>query len=197
MTCGEQFSTALIARMAKPIILVCEERDQWIIAWRRALAATQDVVRPVRSVAQCASELAVAPASLVALEVTQGRAAALLSTIARWRHRFGGMRVIGMLSPSADDDGFDDGMEPLLYEAGATLVVRSALEIPAAARIARRHLSQAPLAPLPLREALLARLPWEQFATPAFAASGFARGERSSDGSAAPPAALPESPMGP
>jgi hypothetical protein len=189
-------------RLANPTILVCEEHDRWILAWRRALAVAGDRLRPVRTLSQCAAELAAAPGSLVALEVTDDRAAAALSTLSRWRRRYAAVRVIGMLGPSAGDDPSADELEPLLYEAGAMLVVRSALEVRAAARVARKHLSLAPPARLPLREAILDRLPWAEFATPGFSAAGFASmgfstPEFVSGGTAAAPTPPPALPAGP
>ncbi len=187
----------MTSRLANPSILVCEEQDRWILAWRRALGNAGDRLRLVRTLSQCAAELAAAPGSLVALEVTGNRAAAALSALARWRRRYAAVRVIGMLGPPAADDQSADELEPLLYEAGAVLVVRSALEVPAAAGVARRHLSLAPPARLPLREAILDRLPWAEFATPGFFTPGFATPEFASGGTAAAPNPPPALPAGP
>jgi hypothetical protein len=105
--------------------------------------------------------------------------------------------VNGLLGPSAGDEPSADELEPLLYEAGAVLVVRSALEVPAAARVALKHLSLAPPARMPLREAILDRLPWAEFATTGFSSPGFSTPEFVSGGTAAAPTPPPALPAGP
>jgi PleD family two-component response regulator len=157
--------------MALPSILVCEQRDRWSLAWRRALGAAGVKLRSARSLHQCATELADSPCSLVAIEITPENAASLLSAITRWRRRYPDVRIIGMIGETAGC------WEPMVREAGAVLVIHSALDVPAAAQLALRHLSKAPRERLSLRGAILKRLPWSEFATPGFHPTGMTAGD--------------------
>jgi hypothetical protein len=138
----------------RPRILLCAGDPRWESAWRRADAAAP-IIRAA-SLDSCRTFRAVAPASVVVLELPHVSPAEVLAWLAerpRWR-----------------DDGMtillgDASLEPArfqLLECGADLVVTNERQVPEAAKCARRHLAHWDESQLTFRERVWAKLPWEK-----------------------------------
>lgn len=134
-------------------LIVCEKTGRWAVALRRALGGRPRVYE-TRSLAECWDELAASPASWLALEASEANLDKLWGRLATLGHRFPlacamvcGQRAIAPY-------------EWLLREAGAVHAVFSPRELGGAARLAVRHLAQAPEPTQSPRERIWSRLPW-------------------------------------
>jgi len=145
-------------------LIICEKSGRWTLALRAALRGSLRIVE-TRALAQCEEALAASPALLVALEVTGRSLGPALDFVARVHQNFPAARVVALLDPSSESAA------ALLREAGVADVFHSPQQAAAIARLAQRHAALAPVDDRPMRELLAARLPWQAWATPGFAAS--------------------------
>ena len=162
-------------------LIICEKSGRWALAVRSVLRGSlrSDSVGGLRSdsvggglrivetrtVTHGYEALAAAPASLVALEITGKNLSTALDFVAHVHQNFPAACVVALLDPSSESAA------ALLREAGVADVFCSPLESAAIACLAQRHADLAPADDRPLRESLAARLPWQAWATPGFAAS--------------------------
>jgi hypothetical protein len=133
-------------------LIVCERSGRWAVALRRELADVR--VYETRSLVDCFGVLAEAPASFLIVELTGGSAAALLERMARLGRDFPLARMAVVADRSLA------GYEWLMREAGAVHFVCSVRQSGPLARLALRHLAQAPAPPRSLTEQIWAGLPW-------------------------------------
>ena len=145
-------------------VIVCEKTGRWAAALRGSLRQDRVSFVETRSLSQCAEALRASPVSLVAVEVTAPSLEPAASFIARACRSCPAARIVVLL------DAEVNSAQPLLREAGAVEVLLSVGEMPALARLARRHLALVPPQKLGLRKAIAERLPWKRSQTPAFAA---------------------------
>lgn len=145
-------------------LIICEKSGRWALVLRSALQGSVRLVE-TRAVTQCEESLRAVPTSLVALAITGQNLSAALDFLSRTSKHFPAARLIALLEPESES------AEPLLREAGVADVFHSLQQAPAIARLALRHAAQVPAEDRPLRELVAARLPWQAWATPGFAAS--------------------------
>ena len=134
-------------------LIVCERSGGWAVALRRELAAAVRV-RESRSLADCWEMLAAAPASFVVVELTPGNAALLLRQMARLQGDFPLARVAVVADRSLGCYQWP------MREAGAVHFVCSPRQSGPLARLAARHLAQAPAPQRSLTQQIWASLPW-------------------------------------
>ena len=106
-----------------------------------------------RTLADCGKELAASPASFAVLELS-GEPAAVLRFLARQPREFPAARL------AVAADGSRAGDEGLLREAGAVHFLSSPRQAGLLARLACRHLAQAPPPLQGLSERIWSGLPW-------------------------------------
>lgn len=147
-------SALLPAGAAAARLIVCERSGSWAVALRREMAATAIRVDETRSVAECWELLARAPASLVIVELTAAGATALLRRMAHFQRDFPLARLAVVADRSLAD------YQWLIREAGAVHFTCSPRQLGPMARLARRHLAQAPGPQRSLSEQIWATLPW-------------------------------------
>jgi hypothetical protein len=150
--------------MPTALLILCEKSSRWAVALRSALRGNVRLAE-TRALTQCEEALRAAPASLVALAISDKNLGQALDLSARMIKDFPAARLIALLEPDSES------AEPLLREAGAADVFYSPWEAAAIARLAQRHLALSPAEDRPLRESIAADLPWRAWATPGFAAS--------------------------
>jgi hypothetical protein len=123
------------------------------VALRRELAGAGVRVWETRSLADCWDELTKSPASFLIVELAHDLAP-LLQRLARLPRTFPAARaaVVSERSLAA--------YEWLLREAGAVHFLLSPREVAPLARMACRHLAQAPSSPQSLTERIWTTLPW-------------------------------------
>ena len=145
---------ALVVESALPArLIVCERTGRWAVTLRRELAEAGVRVWETRTLADCWTELAASPASLVVLELG-GDVAGLLGRMARGPREFPQARLAVVA-----DRGLA-GYEWLMREAGAVHFVASPRQVGTLAQLACRHLAQAPPPQQSLTERIWASLPW-------------------------------------
>lgn len=136
-------------------LIVCERTGRWAVALRRELADAGVRVWETRTLADCRDELTRHPASFAVVELGSNVAGSLrlLADQPRW---FPAARLAIVADRSQAD------REPLLREAGAVHFVCSPRQVGLLARLACRHLAQAPSPQQNLAERIWAALPWQQ-----------------------------------
>jgi hypothetical protein len=144
--------------------ILCEKSGRWALALRSALRGRVRLVE-TRALTQCHAALRAAPTSIVALEITDKSLSPALDFLARVGEAFPAARVVVLL------DGELQPAELLFREAGAADVFDSTLQAGAIVRLVQQHVALSPAEDLPLRKLVAARLPWNAWATPGFAAS--------------------------
>ena len=147
-------SVLLPAGAAAARLVVCERSGRWAVALRRELDAAALRVHETRSLADCWEMLAEAPASFVVVELTPGNVAALLRQMSRLQGDFPLTRLAVVADRSLA------GYRWLMREAGAVHFVCSRRQSGPLARLAARHLAQAPAPRLSLTQQIWASLPW-------------------------------------
>jgi hypothetical protein len=122
--------------MSKPTVIVCEKSGDWAAALARHLP-NEIEVRQTRGLGECATVLATAPASLLALKLTCENLPGVLVLLGN----------LGRKHPQAVAVVLAErGLEPcewLLREAGAVHFTTSPREGDEVARLAVRHFSRA------------------------------------------------------
>jgi DNA-binding NtrC family response regulator len=147
-------TTLLPENAAPPRLIVCEQTGQWAVALRRHLAPAGPRIHETRTLADCWEMLAQGPAGFVVAELTRVNGEALLDRIVRCGCECPLARVAVVADRSLAD------VEWLVREAGAVHFCASPRRLEPLARIARRHLRQAPRPKRAMEERILARLPW-------------------------------------
>lgn len=134
--------------------ITCERTGRWAVALRRAMP--EIVLRETRTAAECGDELAAAPASVVAIEVSAARLDEAAAFVADLAGRYPSARVVVVAERGLAQ------YEWLFRELGAAAWTDSPRDLAAVVAIARRHLAEA-ASPAPgIREQILARLPWSE-----------------------------------
>ncbi len=134
-------------------LIVSERTGCWAVALRRELAHGGVRVWETRSLADCWDELANSPASFLIVELGRDLAP-LLHRLLTLPRTFPAARVAVVSQRSSAP------YEWLLREAGSVHYVCSPRDVAPLARMACRHLSQAPSPPQSLAERIWTALPW-------------------------------------
>lgn len=134
-------------------LIVCERSGRWAIALRRELAGAGVRVWETRQWVDCWDELAASPASFVVAEFDP-RAEELLERLVRLPRDFPAARV------AAVTDRRWSEYDALVREAGAVDFVDSPRKAGRLARLACRHLADAPTPSRSLIERIWDGLPW-------------------------------------
>ncbi len=135
-------------------LIVCERTGRWAVALRRELAGSGVRVWETRTLADCRDELIASPASFVVVELGRGNVERLLRLLARQPRRFPAARIAVVADRSSADH------EWLMREAGAVHFLSSPRQAGLLARLACRHLAQAPAPSQGMAERIWASLPW-------------------------------------
>ena len=143
-----QFSEPSAAKL-----IVCERTGRWAVVLRRELAEEGVRVWETRTLTDCRAELAENPASFVVVELGKN-AAGLLRLLANQPRQFPAARLAVVADRSRAD------YEGLMREAGAVHFLCSPRRVGLLARMACRHLAQAPPPQQGLAERIWASLPW-------------------------------------
>lgn len=138
--------------------IVCERSGQWAAGLRRHLPP-EIRLRETRGLADCRSELAAAPASLVVVEVTAANLDAALELLADAGRRFPLARVVAVAQRGSEF------YEWLLREAGAIHFTTSPRAADVLARLAVRHAARLPLPRTAFVTQIWDALPWQDAAT--------------------------------
>jgi hypothetical protein len=144
--------------MGRSSLIMCERRGTWAVAVRRHLPLELRL-RETRSAADCLAELAAAPASLVALELTRARPEVALSLVREIDLAFPLARSVVMA-----DRGLES-WEWLVREAGAVHFTTSPRDAAALARLASRHAARAPVPKLSFAALIWESLHWPDAAS--------------------------------
>jgi DNA-binding NtrC family response regulator len=134
--------------------VVCEREGRWAVALRRALERRKVVPRQTRSIDECEAELKAAPASLLAVELTETNLDGILELLARVTQHYPKARTIILAERGLRSH------EWLLREAGALHFETSPRRIERLASVIYRHLARAPKRASNLSEAIWNALPW-------------------------------------
>jgi hypothetical protein len=137
-------------------LIVCERTGRWAVALRRELAEAGVPVCETRSLADCWAALAEAPGSFVVAELTTANVVGLLARMARQQRDFPLARLAVVAERRLSL------YEWFMREAGAVHFTCSPRQLGPLARLACRHLAQAPAPPQSLNERLWAALPWKR-----------------------------------
>jgi hypothetical protein len=135
-------------------LIVCERSGRWATVLRRELGPEAVRVHETRNLTDCWAMLAEAPASFVIVELSAGGVVALLRQMTRLEPDFPLARVAVVAARSLA------GYEWLMREAGAVHFACSPRQFGPLARLALRHLAQAPAPQRSLPQQIWASLPW-------------------------------------
>ena len=135
-------------------LIVCERTGRWAATLRRLTATHTLAITETRSLAGCWEELQRSPASVLALEVTPGSAAALAARLMELETVY--PHAIAVLLASRQWRWLADA----LREAGARHVVSELRGCRPLIRLVSRHLAKAPQPDQSWRERVWDRLPW-------------------------------------
>jgi hypothetical protein len=134
-------------------LIVCERSGRWAVALRRELADAGVRVWETRTLADCRDELVENPASFAVIEFGRN-VGGLLRLLTSQPHRFPAARLAVVADRSQAD------YEWLMREAGAVHFLCSPRQAGLLARLACRHLAQAPAPQQTLAERIWSNLPW-------------------------------------
>ncbi len=148
-------SVLLPRRAAAAALIVCERSGGWAVGLRRALQGAEVRIRETRSVTECWEELAEAPGGFVVVELTSAAAGELLGRMVRLQ------RDLPLARLAVVADRSLAAYEWLMREAGAVHFTCSPRQLGPVARLARRHLAEAPVPPQTLTDQIWASLPWK------------------------------------
>lgn len=141
-------------------LIVCERTGRWASALRRDLGASGPRVHETRHLDDVWSELKAARASLVVVEATLPRLAAVVNWLSRLGRDYPRARAIVV------GDADVTAAEWLLREAGAPWVHGSLRDPAIVVRLARRHLGEFRSADRTWRQQRFDQLPWPDAADP-------------------------------
>ena len=136
-------------------LIVCERLGRWAAGLRRELGGADVRPQETRGMADCWGVLAEAPASLAVVELTTAGAGELLGRMAWLPQDFPLARVAVVADRSLADCGW------LMREAGAVYFTCSPRRLGPLARLACRHLAQAPAPQQTVEQRIWASLPWK------------------------------------
>jgi hypothetical protein len=136
-------------------LILCERTGRWAVALRRELADAGVRVWETRTLADCRDELVENPASFAVVELGSNPTG-LLRLLAGQPRRFPAARLAVVTDRSQAD------YQWLLREAGAVHFLCSPRQVGLLARLACRHLAQAPPPQQTLAERIWSALPWGQ-----------------------------------
>ncbi len=139
-------------------LIICERKGLWAAVVRRTLPR-EIMLRETRSLAECHEELAMAPASLLAVEISPGRLPELLDLLADAGRSFPLARVVAMAPRDCQ------AYEWLLREAGVVHFATSPRTAAAIARLAVRHAARVPRPRTTFAAQIWESLPWPEAAT--------------------------------
>lgn len=161
--------------MGAAAVIFCERTGDWTAAWRRTWDCSAPLVE-TRSVRQCLDALRQAPASLVAIELTAANYLAALDLLAEMamEFRLAATAVLADRSVPRKLERAEDrvALEWLARELGAVHFVSAPRRLAALCDVARRHLERAPVEPVPLRQQIWSRLPWDRWSTGRWSTEG-------------------------
>ncbi|MEN6407565.1 MAG: hypothetical protein ABFC77_13975 [Thermoguttaceae bacterium] len=140
-------------RLDSARLIVCERSGRWAAALRRELAEAGVRVWETRTLADCWDELAASPASFVVVEF-EPRTEALLRRMARLPREFPSAHVAIVADRRWNE------YHGIMLEAGAVDFVDSPRKMGRLARLACRHLAEAPAPSRSLTERIWDGLPW-------------------------------------
>ncbi len=139
-------------------LIVCERRGLWAALLRRALPR-EVKLRETRSLAECREELAQAPASLLAVELSPGRLSESLDLLSDVGRAYPLARTV-MMAPRGCES-----YEELLGEAGAVHFTTSPRTAATIARLAARHAARVPRPRTTFAAQIWESLPWPDAVT--------------------------------
>ena len=142
-------------------LIVCERTGRWATVLRRELGQQGPRVHETRHLDDVWSELPAARASLVVVEASPAR----LAAVANWLLRLGTTYPLARTIIVGDANLAE--IEWLLREAGAIWVHRLIRDPAPVVRVALRHLAACRSADRSWREQCFDRLPWSEPADPA------------------------------
>lgn len=137
-------------------LIVCEQSGRWAAALRRELALTEARPYETRSLARCWDELAMAPASIVVVELRAEIVDELLGRMARLHREF----PLACVAVVADRSLCE--YEPLMREASAVYFTCSPRRLGPLAGLACQHLAEAPVPRQTVAERIWSGLPWKE-----------------------------------
>jgi hypothetical protein len=138
-------------------VIVCERRGTWAAGLRRHVPREIRVCE-TRTLGDCRRELALAPGSLVVVELWRTDVDGTLALLTDVARRFPQARAVAVA---------ERGCEPfewLLREAGAIHFMTSPRQSATLARLAVRHVSRVPVARTTLVAQIWDSLPWQEMA---------------------------------
>lgn len=148
--------------MSPPRLIICERSPRWLAVWRRALPPRRWTwLNSALSLAHCESQLREHPGSVAAVSVAADNFPTILTTLHRWQKEFPQVRCLALC---AEDIARQPTAVALLREAGVLLTIDRAQQLPAAARLVKRHFRRHVARQLPLPDAIWQRLPWPHLA---------------------------------
>ena len=135
-------------------LLVCEQSGAWSAALRRQMRGIEVSLHESRGPKQCLEQLHRAPASLVALELTQERLGDVLEFLTALERDFPLAAAVVLARRGLE------ACEEIVREAGAICFVASPRRLPAVMATVRRHFERYPARYDAGAEAIWATLPW-------------------------------------
>jgi hypothetical protein len=147
--------TMQVADTSAAKLILCERTGRWAVALRRELADAGVRIWENRTLADCRDELVENPASFAVIELGSNLSG-LLRLLASQPRRFPAARLAVVADRSQAE------CQWLLREAGAVHFLCSPRQVGLLARLACRHLAQAPPPQQTLAERIWSALPWGQ-----------------------------------
>ncbi len=138
----------------EPKVIVCEKRARWFAALRSDQCGQRLPVVQTASLSECWHRVRQYPASFLVLELAADNVRPLVGGLIDLEQRLPLVRAAVVTDRSLAR------YEPLVRQAGAVHFVVSPRHMGPLARIAARHLEQAPVPPRSVAEEIWARLPW-------------------------------------
>ena len=150
--------------MPKGQWIVWQQSGLWAGMARRAMGPQAASVRDCRTQADCDALLERWPASLVGVEVTEGRLGELLDWLAHLERRWPNARAVALVPGETEPSALarSDRLlrEHVLRESGVIDVVYRPRQLRTAAELARRHLARAAETDESPAARIVAELPW-------------------------------------
>lgn len=141
--------------MKTPRVIVCERSRKWAAALSRHLPAAS-VLRQTRGLREARAELKLAPASLLALELTGENLVGVLTLLGDLADGYPTAKAVVMAEADMKSH------EWLVREAGASSFYVSVRDSRELAVLAERHLSEVAVPPADLAAQIWDSLPWSE-----------------------------------
>jgi hypothetical protein len=139
--------------MSEPCLIVCEKTGRWATALRRVVRDLPLRIVETRGLVACSQELEQNPTSLIALEFVPERLESVLRWLLELREHFRYARAVVIVRQGARE------YEWVLREAGAVHVLFPPHAWEPMARLAARHVRQAPVEDADIYQSIWRRLP--------------------------------------